>query len=462
MLKASLLKEFETLLGKENVLVNEADRQSYSYDATVTEAVVPGLVLRPTKTAQIGDIIKLCYENNMPMTVRGAGSSLSGGATPSSTDTVVIVTTALNKILEVHPADLYAVVEPGLVTATFADEMFNKYNMFYPPDPGSQTISTLAGNIAENAGGLRGLKYGVTKHYVMGMDFYDFQGELVSTGTRTVKCATGYDFSALMTGAEGTLGIISKLILKLVPPPRASRAIMAIYDDIQAACEAVSAVIASYIVPCTLELMDSITINTVEDHAKLGLPRDADAILLLEVDGHPAQVADEASIVERILREGKVREIKVATSMAERDALWNGRRSTFAALARSHPSILSEDVTVPRSKVAAMMAAITKASKKYNITIATCGHVGDGNMHPNLLYDRRDPDENRRAELAADAIFEAALEHNGTLSGEHGIGTAKKKWMEQAVGKGNINFSRRLRRALDPKGLFNPVKVIDI
>jgi len=375
---------------------------------------------------------------------------------------VVISTTNLNKILEVHDADLYAVVEPGVVTAHFASAML-KRGLFYPPDPGSQTISTLGGNVAENAGGLRGLKYGVTKHYVMGMDFYDYTGMLVSTGTRTVKCSTGYDFSSLMTGSEGTLGIISKLILKLVPPPKASKAMMVIYDDLQAAASAVSDIIAAHIVPCTLEIMDKVVINCVEDFCHPGLPTDAAAVLLIEVDGHPAQVEDEAAIVEKVLREsGKVREIIVAKNEAEKTKLWEGRRSTFGALARARPSILAEDVTVPRSMIPAMMASITEAGEKYGILIGTCGHVGDGNMHPNLMYDARNPDERERAEKAADFIFEAALKHNGTLSGEHGIGTAKKHWMEAGVGKGNMIFSRRLRRALDPKGLFNPSKVVGV
>ncbi|MDR2726401.1 MAG: FAD-binding protein [Deltaproteobacteria bacterium] len=461
MVKASLLKEFQKVVGKGNVLTSETDRQSYSYDATVVPAVVPAAVLCPDKTEQLGRLVKLCYENDLPMTVRGAGTSLSGGATPDSTDSVVISTVSLNTILEVHEDDLYAVVEPGVITQQFAEAML-KRGLFYPPDPGSQNISTLAGNVAENAGGLRGLKYGVTKHYVMGMDFYDFQGELVSTGSRTVKCATGYDLSALMIGSEGTLGIISKLILKLVPPPKASKVIMAIFDDLQGAAEAVSGIIAAHVVPCTLELMDNLVINCVEDFIHAGLPRDAAAVLLIEVDGHPAQVEDDAAIVEKILRSGKVREIKTASDEEEKAKLWEGRRSSFGALARAKPSVLSEDVTVPRSKVPAMMASITEASKKFDIPIGTCGHVGDGNMHPNLLYDRRNPDENERAAKAADFIFEAALIHGGTLSGEHGIGTAKKHWMEMGVGMGNICFSRRLRRVCDPKSLFNPTKVIGV
>jgi glycolate oxidase len=294
------------------------------------------------------------------------------------------------------------------------------------------------------------------------MDFYDYTGECVSCGTRTVKCATGYDLAALMTGSEGTLGVISKLILKLVPPPRASKAVMAVYDDLQAASEAVSGIIAAHIVPCTLELMDNVVINCVEDFAHVGFPRDAQAVLLIEVDGHPAQVEDDAAVVEKVLRAGKVRDIAVARNEEEKTRLWEGRRSTFGALARFKPSVLAEDVTVPRSKVPAMMASITEAAKKYDILIGTCGHVGDGNMHPNLLYDRRNPDELVRAEKAADFIFEAGLKHGGTLSGEHGIGTAKKHWMEQGVGRNNIIFSRRMRRVCDPKGLFNASKVIGV
>jgi glycolate oxidase len=461
MIKASLLKEFQKAIGKANVLTGEADRQSYAYDSTVMAPVIPAMVLCPDKTEQLGPIIKLCYENDLPITTRGAGTSLSGGATPDSTDAVVICTTSLNRIVEVQENDLYAVVEPGVVTQHFADAML-KLGLFYPPDPGSQSISTLGGNVAENAGGLRCLKYGVTKNYVMGMEFYDYQGELVSTGSRTVKCATGYDLAGLMIGSEGTLGVISKLILKLVTPPRASRAIMAIFDELQGAAEAVAGIIAARVVPCTLELMDDVVIKHVEDFIHAGLPLDAAAVLLIEVDGHPAQVEDDAAVVEKVLRSGKVREIKVARNEEEKLKLWEGRRSTFGALARAYPSVLSEDVTVPRSKVPAMMASITEAAKKFNIVIGTCGHVGDGNMHPNLMFDRRNPDENERARQAADFIFEAALTHGGTLSGEHGIGTAKKHWMEQGVGKGHICFSRRIRRACDPKGLFNSIKVIGV
>ena len=271
MPSASLVKEFENLIGKENVFTSEADRQSYAYDAAVLPSVVPGLVLRPTTTEQLGSLIERCYANGLPMTVRGAGTNLSGGTVPDADKSVVILTQGLNKIIEINEEDLYAVVEPGVVTAQFAAAVAAK-GLFYPPDPGSMAVSTLGGNIAENAGGLRGLKYGVTKDYVMGLEFYDNNGELVKTGSRTVKCVTGYNLGGLMVASEGTLGMISKAILKLVPPPQASKAMMAVFDDVQKASEAVSRIIAARILPCTLEFMDNMTINLVEDDVRISRP----------------------------------------------------------------------------------------------------------------------------------------------------------------------------------------------
>ena len=267
------------------------------------------------------------------MTVRGSGTNLSGGTIPDSEESVVILTQKLNRVLEINSGDLYAVVEPGVVTANFAAEAAAR-GLFYPPDPGSQAVSTIGGNIAENAGGLRGLKYGVTKDYVMGLEFFDSAGSLVKTGSRTVKCATGFNLAGLMTGSEGAFGIISKAILKLVPPPRASKAMTAAFADVRAAADAVAEIIASHVLPCTLEFMDSVTVNMVEDDVKIGLPRDAAALLLIEVDGHPAQVADEAQTVERILREGGARGISVARDAPKRTKY--GRRA--ARLCRRSPA----------------------------------------------------------------------------------------------------------------------------
>ena len=461
MISQALVKDFEAMLGKENVFSSEADRQSYSYDSAVLQPVVPSLVVRPTTTEQLGQCVKKLYDNGIPMTVRGAGSNLSGGTIPDRADTVVILTNGLTRILEINAADLYAVVEPGVVTATLANAVAAK-NLFYPPDPGSQSVSTIAGNIAENAGGLRGLKYGVTKDYVMGVEFFDATGELVKTGSRTVKCVTGYNLAGMLTQSEGTLGVISQAVMKLVPPPKASKAVMAVFNDMQEAADAVAGIIAAHVVPCTLEFLDNQTIVRVDDYTKAGLPRDAGAILLIEVDGHPAQVADDAEIVERVLKANNAREVHVAKDAAEKTKLWEARRMALPVLARCKPTTVLEDATVPRSQIPAMVKAVNDIAAKYRVEVGTFGHAGDGNLHPTFLCDKRDKEEFSRVEEAIDEMFDVALKLQGTLSGEHGIGTAKAKWMEKETSRGTILFSQRLRRALDPKGLLNPSKLVGI
>ncbi len=461
MSKEALIRDFETLLGKENVLTSEVDRQSYSYDSAVLPPVVPAVVVRPTSTEQIGTIITRCYDLGVPMTVRGAGSNLSGGTIPDSTESCVILTNGLNKILEINEQDLYAIVEPGVVTAQFAAEVA-KRGLFYPPDPGSQAVSTIGGNIAENAGGLRGLKYGVTKDYLMGLEMYDATGALVKSGSRTVKCVTGYNLAGLMASSEGTLGIISQAILKLVPPPKGSKAMMAVFDEVQAAANAVAGIIAAHVVPCTMEFLDNATICYVDDYTKAGLPRDAKAILLIEVDGHPAQVADEAAAVEAVLKSCNAREVHIAKDAAEKLKLWEARRMALPVLARIRPTTVLEDATVPRSKIPAMMEALTRIASQYKLQMGTFGHAGDGNLHPTILCDKRNKEEFHRVEQAIDDIFDVALSLGGTLSGEHGIGTAKSKWLEKETSRGTILFSQRLRKALDPKGLLNASKLVGI
>ncbi len=461
MSQQALAQDFERLLGKENVFSSEADRQSYAYDSAVLEQVIPSLVVRPTTVEALGTTIKKLYDRGIAMTVRGAGTNLSGGTIPDSTESVVILTNALTKILEINREDLYAIVEPGVVTAQFAAEVA-KAGLFYPPDPGSQAVSTLGGNIAENAGGLRGLKYGVTKDYLMGIDFFDATGERVTSGSRTVKCVTGYNLAGLMVQSEGTLGVISQAIMKLVPPPKASKALMAVFNSMHHAAEAVAGIIAAHVVPCTLEFLDNNTIVRVDDYTKAGLPRDAAAILLIEVDGHPAQVADEAEAVEKVLRQCKAAQIHVAKDAEEKTKLWEARRMALPVLARCRPTTVLEDATVPRSKIPAMMQALDRIASKYSLEIGTFGHAGDGNLHPTILCDKRQVEEFHRVEEAIDEIFDVALSLGGTLSGEHGIGTAKAKWLEKETSKGTILFSRRLRKALDPKSLLNPTKLVSI
>lgn len=454
----ALVKEFQSILGQINVLTEEADRLAYSYDAAVLDPCTPALVISPETQDSLAQSVKLAYENGLPITVRGSGTNLSGSVIPKSTDGIVILTNKINRILEINEEDLYAVVEPGVITSQFA-EVVAKRGLFYPPDPGSQSVSTMGGNVAHNAGGLRGLKYGVTKDYVMGMDVIDYNGELIKTGSRTVKWVTGYNFPALMCSAEGTLGVYSNLIMKLVPPPKASKAMMAVYDDVNKASETVASIIAAHIIPCTLEFLDNACIRYVEADAKIGLPTEAGAILLIEVDGgHVQLVEDDAAKVIEICKKIGATDVRIATNEDEKNKIWAARRNALPALARAKPTTVLEDATVPRSKVPDMVAAVNNIAKKYKLEIGTFGHAGDGNLHPTILCDRRDKEEYARVEAAVDEIFDVALKLQGTLSGEHGIGIAKAKWMEKETNRATIEFSKNLRRALDPKQLFNPGK----
>jgi glycolate oxidase len=458
MIERTLIREFEKVLGKENVFHHESDRLTYSYDAAVLQPVLPSVVLRPTSSEALGRAVRMCNENSLPITVRGAGTNLSGGTIPRSGGAVVL-TNALNKILEINEADMYAVVQPGVVTAKLAAAVESK-GLFYPPDPGSQAVSTLGGNVAENAGGLRGLKYGVTRDYVMGLRFFDVNGDGIKCGSRTVKCVTGYNLAGLMVGSEGTLGVFDQIILKLIPIPEARKAMTAIFDEVSKASETVAAIIANRVVPATLEFMDNFTIRTVEDYSRVGLPVDAAALLLIEVDGHPAQVRDDAAKVELLCRQMGATNVRVAQSAAERDKVWEARRTALSALAKLRPTVVLEDATVPRSKIPAMICAIEDIARGFNLTIGTFGHAGDGNLHPTILTDRRDKEEWKRVEAAIDAIFDRALDLGGTLSGEHGIGLAKSRFLEKEAGKGTILYSRRIKAALDPKGILNPGKII--
>lgn len=454
----ALVAELEAILGQDNVLISEADRIAYATDAAVLKPCMPGVVLRPRSTEAMGRAIKFCNDNGLKLTVRGAGTNLSGGVIPSKGG-VVLLTAALNEIIEVNADDMYAVVQPGVITAKLHKAAEAK-GLFYPPDPGSQAVSTLGGNVAENAGGLHGLKYGVTKDYVLGVDFFDVNGEVIKSGGKSVKCVSGFNLSQLMVASEGALGVFSEITFKLIPKPRTHQALLAVFDDMGAASEAVAAIIAEKIVPCTLEFMDNFTIRAVEGFSKAGLPLDAAAMLLIEVDGHPAQVADDAESVQRICGELGARSVQKAASEEERNKIWKARRAALSSLARLRPTTILEDATVPRSKIPAMVHAVGEIAKKYDLDIGTFGHAGDGNLHPTILTDKRDEKEFARAEEAIGDIFDAALELGGTLSGEHGIGIAKLPYLEKELGAGTLRYSRKLKRAVDPNYILNPGKLI--
>lgn len=453
------VSELRGILGPANVLTSAEDLIPYSFDGTAALQAMPGSVVFVTTTAQVSEILKWANRTRTAIVTRGSGTGLSGGSLPSL-DCVVMCTVKMDKILEVDRANLTMLVEPGVTTVQVADEAV-KAGLFYPPDPGSMKISTIGGNVAENSGGLRGLKYGVTRNYVMGMEVVLPNGDVTFLGNKCVKDVAGYSLKDVFIGSEGTLGVITKVLLKLIPKPQTKKTMVATYAKMDAAAETVSAIIAAQIIPCTLEFLDRTTVHCVEDYAKIGLPLDCEALLLMETDGHPAVVAEEAAAMERIAREHGCLEVRVAKDDAEATKLASARRSAFSALARVAPTTILEDATVPRSELARMIRFVEQVAKKYRLRIGTFGHMGDGNLHPTFLTDERNKEEMHRVEEAFVEIFDEAIRLGGTITGEHGIGVAKKSFLPKFAGEAQMRVLRDLRRVLDPNGILNPGKMFD-
>ena len=453
------LAELERIVGVPNVLTGKEDLIPYSFDGTAALQQMPGCVLFVENSHQVAEILKLANARKIAVVTRGSGTGLSGGSLPSE-NCIVLCTVRMNRILEVDKANLTMLVEPGVTTLSIADAA-SAAGLFYPPDPGSMKISTIGGNVAENSGGLRGLKYGVTRNYVMGMEVVLPQGEILWTGNKCVKDVAGYSLKDLFIGSEGTLGVITKVLLRLIPKPQAKRTMVATFSQMDHAADAVSAIIAAQIIPCTLEFLDRTTIHCVEDYAKIGLPLDCEALLLMETDGHPVVVAEEAAQMEKVCRERGAKEVRVAKDEAEANKLASARRSAFSALARVAPTTILEDATVPRSELAQMIRFVEQVAKKHNLRIGTFGHMGDGNLHPTFLTDERNKEEMHRIEEAFKEIFDEAIRLGGTITGEHGVGLAKKTFLPKFAGAAQMHVMRSLRHVLDPNGILNPGKMFD-
>ena len=453
------LAQLRNIVGAENVLTSKEDLIAYSFDGTAAMQSMPGCIVFALTTEHIAQILKLANATKTPVVTRGSGTGLSGGSLPCP-DCIVLCTVKMNRILELDRANLTMLVEPGVTTLAVFDAAMAA-GLFYPPDPGSMKISTIGGNVAENSGGLRGLKYGITRNYVMGLEVVLPDGEILWTGNKCVKDVAGYSLRDLFVGSEGTLGVVTKVLLRLIPKPAAKKTMVATFAQMDAAAQCVSDIIAAQIIPCTLEFLDRTTIRCVEDFAKVGLPLDCEALLLMETDGHPAAVTEEAAQMEEFARKNGALEVRVARDETEATRLATARRSAFSALARLAPTTILEDVTVPRSELAKMIRFVAQVAQKYKLRVGTFGHMGDGNLHPTFLTDERNKEEMHRVEEAFKEIFDEAIRLGGTITGEHGVGMAKKSFLPKFAGDAQMRVMRELRRALDPNRILNPGKMFD-
>ena len=457
MVKSEIVSELESITGKEGLLTAKEDLYSYSYDGTTTWSHIPDIVVLPTTARQVSQILKLANKYKIPVTARGGGTNVSGGSIPIKGG-LVLCTTKMNKILDINKTNMTATVEPGVVLQDF-NVALAKENLFYPPDPQSFYGCTMGGTVAENAGGPQCIKYGVTKQYVLGLEVALANGELMKLGGVTVKNRVGYDLMMLFTGSEGTLGIIMEITIRLLPIPPANTTIIATFNDITVASRGVSNILANGVIPSKIEFVDNFVIRRIEEMMPMGLPLDAKALILIQVDGSPTGVKAESIQIVDILKQSGAKNVKIAEDAEEASTYWKMRSAGFAAVFGAAPTVLAEDVTVPRDKLADLIKKLEEISAETGFFIQYLGHAGDGNLHPAIFTDINDKENFAKAQETMEKIFEAALSVGGVLSGEHGIGLEKQKLFNKAVDPMALDLMKKIKKYLDPNNIINPGKI---
>ena len=457
MRKSNIGKEIERLIGKNKVKTSLDWRLVYSYDGTPTGYKgIPDIVVFPETTEDVSKILAFANEEKIPVYPRGAGSGLTGGAAPLEGG-IVISTEKMNRILEIDEDNLAVLTEPGVVTYDLQKEV-EKRGLFYPPDPSSYKYSTIGGNIAENAGGPRCVKYGVTKDYVMQLEVVFADGTVANVGSKAVKSVAGYNLKDLIVGSEGTLAFITRAYLKLIPAPEAVRTAMAIFPKVEQAAQAVADMFKAKVIPTACEFLDRNSIIAVENYAKIGLPTHAEGLLIIEVDGYEAIVDELIKRVAEVCKKAGAEEIKIASDPSEREAIWTARRAVSPAIVQLKPKKINEDVVVPRSRIPDLIKNVYKIADKYNLMVVNFGHAGDGNIHVNFMYE---PEEEERVEKAVREVFLLTLKLEGSVSGEHGIGWMKKEFLPLEVGDA-LEKMKAIKKALDPNNILNPGKIFDL
>ncbi|MFP4087455.1 MAG: FAD-binding oxidoreductase [Desulfobacteraceae bacterium] len=456
MEKEKLIEQLKAISGPEHVLTSDMDLTLYSYDASL-ERAMPDVAVLPGSTREVSEILGLAHQEKIPVVGRGSGTNLTGGTVPVAGG-IVLHFSRMNRILEIDIPNRTATVEPGVITLDLQNEVL-KQGFVYQPDPASQKVSTLGGNIGENSGGPHCLKYGVTTNHVLGMEMVLNDGSVIWTGGKTPDSA-GYDIKGLLVGSEGTLGVVTKIMLKLEPAPEAVKTLLAIYDTIEDGANTVSAIIAEGIVPATLEMMDNIVMRAVEETIRVGYPLDAAAVLIIELDGMPEGMDQNAERIMEICRQNRVREVKLARDAAERAVLWAGRKGAFGAVGQVRPSYVCCDGTVPRTRLPEVLSKVLEVGRKYDVPIGNVFHAGDGNLHPLIMFDDRDPEEKARVLKASSEILKLCADAGGTISGEHGVGLEKISETCFIFSNTDLEFERTLKDAFDPDDILNPGKMV--
>jgi len=456
MERGNMVEELAQIVGRENVLASEMDLMLYGYDASLYKGR-PDCIVLPGSTEEVSKIVKFAHREGIPIIARGSGTNLSGGTIPARGG-IVIHFSRMNRILEIDTENQRAVVEPGVFTLVFKNELA-RYGYVYQPDPASEKVSTLGGNFGENSGGPHCLKYGVTSNHILGAEVVLDDGEVIWVGGKAMD-NPGYDLTGVLVGSEGTLGIATKLILRIMPKPEAVKTMLAVYNTLEDASNTVSAIIADGIIPATLEMIDKLTIKAVEESVHAGYPLDAEAVLLIELDGLTDGMERLADRIMEICRKNNVREVRAAKTEAERAQLWAGRKGAFGAIARLRPNYLVCDGTVPRTKLPEVLNKVMEVGKRYNLPIANVFHAGDGNLHPLILFDERNEEELKKVHAAGTEILKLCADAGGTISGEHGIGAEKMQEMFFVFTPRDMDAMRRIKKAFDPAGIYNPGKVI--
>ncbi|EPH08913.1 glycolate oxidase, subunit GlcD [Campylobacter ureolyticus ACS-301-V-Sch3b] len=449
---------FKKLLGEDNAYFDEAHKLAYSYDAT-RKVFKPDAVLFPKDENEVSKILAYCNDNLLPVIPRGAGSGFTGGALAVSGGVIISFEKHMNKILEIDLENMVAVVQPGVINMDLQKKV-EKLGLFYPPDPASQTYSTIGGNVAENAGGMRASKYGITKDYVMALRAVLPNGEIIRAGKKTIKDVAGYNLVGILTASEGSLAVITEITLKLIAKPKLKKTAFGVFKSVNEAMNAVYKTLSSGVKPVAMEFLDNLSIKAVEENFHKGLPKDAGAILITDVDGDLEISLDkDLEIIEKVFKENGCFNFIVAKDEKESNDLWFSRRNCSQAITCYGSLKINEDITVPRSKLPALLEKINEVSKKYDVLIPCFGHTGDGNVHTNVMVDKDNEDEVKKGYAAIEEIFKITIDLGGTLSGEHGIGISKAPYMKLAFSDAEMELFRAIKKAFDPNNILNPNKM---